>query len=91
MDTSRKREWGGARWRYGIKRYKLLCIKKIRNKDILHSTGNYSHYFVITLNGVPSIKISIHYIAYLKKKGEFSLWNQTDSVLTLAQVSVVRQ
>ena len=24
---SRKREWGRARWGYGIKRYKLLCIK----------------------------------------------------------------
>ena len=31
-----------------IKRYKLLCIKQISNKGILHSTGKYSHYFVIT-------------------------------------------
>ena len=37
---------------YGIKKYKLLCIKYINNKDILYSTGKYSHYFIITLGGV---------------------------------------
>ena len=43
---------GGAKQGYGIKRYKLLCIKQISNKDILYSTGNYSHYLIITFNGV---------------------------------------
>ena len=36
----------------GISKYKLLCIKYISNKDVLYNTGTYSHYFVITLNGV---------------------------------------
>ena len=35
----------------GLK-HKLLCIKQISNKDILNSTGKYSHCFVITLSGV---------------------------------------
>ena len=43
-------EGGGANKGYGIN--KLLCIKQISNKDILYSTEKYSHYFVITLNGV---------------------------------------
>ena len=30
-------QWGEARQGYGIKRYKLLCIKQISNKDILYS------------------------------------------------------
>ena len=38
--------------RVWIKRYKLLCIKKIHNKDKLYSTGSYSHYLVITFNGM---------------------------------------
>ena len=37
-----------------IKRYKLLCIKEIRNKDTWGSTGNYSHHLVITF--FPSAK-----------------------------------
>ena len=36
---------------YGIKRYKLLCIKQMSNKDILYSIGNYSHCLIITFNG----------------------------------------
>ena len=35
-----------------IKRYKLLCIKQIQNKDKLCSTGSYSHYLIINFNGV---------------------------------------
>ena len=49
----------------GTKRYKLLCIKQISSKDTLYSTGNYSHYLLITFNGVKSIKkylISMLYI-----------------------------
>ena len=37
---------------YRIKSYKLLCIKQRSNKDISYSTGNYSHFLVITSKGV---------------------------------------
>ena len=37
---------------YGIKRYKLLCMQQISNKDILYSTEDYNHYLIITYNGV---------------------------------------
>ena len=37
---------------YRINKYILLYIKFIGNKDILYSSGNYSHCFVITYNGV---------------------------------------
>ena len=37
---------------YRIIIYKVLCIKQISNKDILYSTKTYSHYLVITGNGV---------------------------------------
>ena len=37
---------------YRIKRYKLLCIKCKKIKDILYSTRNNSHYFVLNFNGV---------------------------------------
>ena len=36
----------------GIKRYKLLCVKWISNKDVLYKTGKYNHYFVIPLKEV---------------------------------------
>ena len=39
----------------------------IRNKDILYSTRKYSHYFVITLSGVHSIKILNHCWAHAEK------------------------
>jgi len=53
--------------RVEIERDKLLCIKYISNKDALHSTGKYSYYFVIILNGEQSIKISnSHYAVSLK-------------------------
>ena len=31
---------------------KPQCIKSINNEGILHGTGKYSHYFLITLNGM---------------------------------------
>ena len=37
---------------YGIERYKLLCIKYKKIKDMLYSTRNNSHYFVLNFNGV---------------------------------------
>ena len=48
MGMGRQREKLGV-W---IKRYKQLCIKQIHNKDKLYSTGSYSHYLVITFNGM---------------------------------------
>ena len=44
--------WGGqiTDYGYGIDRYRLLHIKYISNKDLLHSTGNYIQYLVITHN-----------------------------------------
>ena len=39
---------------------------KISNKDILYSTGKYSHYAVINLHGVESIKILNYCIVDLK-------------------------
>ena len=35
-----------------FKRYKLLCIKQIRNKDIMYNSENDSFYLIITFNGV---------------------------------------
>ena len=42
---------GGMDWEFGISRCKLLYIEWISNKDLLHSTGNYIQYLVITYNG----------------------------------------
>ena len=50
----------------GIKRYKLLCVKWISNKDVLYKTGKYNHYFVILLKEVESIKTLNHYVVHLK-------------------------
>ena len=33
---------GGINWEFGIKKYTLLYIKQINNKDLLCSLGNYS-------------------------------------------------
>ena len=40
VTTEGRNKWEGANSGYGIKRYKLLSIKQIINKDILYSTGN---------------------------------------------------
>ena len=47
---------GGINQEYGIKRYTLLYIKQINNKDLLYSTGNYIQYLVITYKGKESEK-----------------------------------
>ena len=44
-------KWGEAK-RVELKRYKLLCIKRVKKKDILRCTGKYSHCSVLTLNTV---------------------------------------
>ena len=54
MVTKGERWGGGINEEIGIKRYTLLYIKKITNKDLLYSTGNYIQYFEITYNGKES-------------------------------------
>ena len=54
MVTKGERWGGGINEEIGIKRNTLLYIKKITNKDLLYSTGNYIQYFVITYNGKES-------------------------------------
>ena len=47
VDMSGGRQGGRAQWGMGLR-----CIKHMCNKDIVHRTREYSHYFVIILNGV---------------------------------------
>ena len=55
-------QWGegsekGARQGGGkIKKYKVLCIKWVRYKDNNVKHREYNQYFIITLNGIQSIK-----------------------------------
>ena len=42
-----------------INKYTLLCIKQISNKDLLHNTGNYTQYFVITYKE-KNLKNNVH-------------------------------
>ena len=51
MVTDRDRKQGGARLGHKIKKQKLQCIKYISHKDVLYSTGDYSHYLIVTFNG----------------------------------------
>ena len=46
----------GINQEFGVKIYTVLYIKQINNKDLLHSTGNYIQYLVITDNGKDSEK-----------------------------------
>ena len=39
------------KWEFGISRYKLLHIKRINDKVLLYSTGNYSQYPEINCSG----------------------------------------
>ena len=41
-------EWVAIAFSEKKKKYTLLYIKQIINKDFLYSTGNYTQYFVIT-------------------------------------------
>ena len=42
---------GGFDWEFGAIRFKLLYIEWINNKILLHNTGKYIHYLVISHNG----------------------------------------
>ena len=55
-DIVTKGEGGRINQKQGISRYKLLYIKEINNKALLHSTGNYIKHLVITYNGKESEK-----------------------------------
>ena len=46
--TKEEREGGRDTQGHGINRCKLLYTKYISNKDILYSTGNYTHCLIIT-------------------------------------------
>ena len=51
--SQRGKEGGGQgrNYEFGTSRYKLLYIKQVNNKVLLHSTGNYIQYTVINQNG----------------------------------------
>jgi len=46
----------GIKWEMGTKRYILLHIKQITNKDLLYSPENYVQYLIITYSGKESEK-----------------------------------
>ena len=48
---------------------------KISHKDILHSTGKYSYYFIITLNGIQSIQIWNHWSPLVAQKLRTGCWH----------------
>ena len=54
-----KQTWlpkGKIRREFGIKTYTLLYIKYTTDKDLQHSTENYTQYFVVTSKGKESEK-----------------------------------
>ena len=53
-------QWGEGRTEGQIMGMGLLCIKQIRNKDKMYSTGKYSHYLAITVNGILWVEILNH-------------------------------
>ena len=64
MATNREREEGQERGK-GL-RDKTTVHKTDKQQGTLHSTGNYSHYVVIILNEVWTIKLLNHYVVHLK-------------------------
>ena len=57
--------WGGTNQKYGINRHKLLYLKQIINKDLLHNSENYIHYLQkpIMENNLQKMN---YYAVYLK-------------------------
>ena len=55
----------GISQEFGTNRYTLLYIKQINNKDLLHSTGNYIQYFIITYNGEESEREHIYVYIFI--------------------------
>ena len=54
MITQTERIKKGINQEFGIKRYILLYIKQIKNKDLLYSTGNYIQYLTVIYCGKES-------------------------------------
>ena len=50
--------WGGIDLEFRNNRHTLLYKKRITSKDLLHTTGSYIEYLVITYNGKESEKIT---------------------------------
>ena len=63
--VTRGERGGGINYEFGIKRYTLLYIKQITNKDLLYNTGNYIQYLIITYNGKESKKEHIYIYIYI--------------------------
>ena len=49
--TNRKPGRTGMSWKFGISRYKLICIEWINNKILLFKTRNYIWYPIINYKG----------------------------------------
>ena len=56
MVTKWEKRGEGINYEFGIRRYTLLYIKQINDKDLLYSTGNYIQYSGINYNGKESEK-----------------------------------
>ena len=56
----------GDRQEFGTSRCKLLYIKWINDKVLLYSTGNYTQYPIISLNG-KNMKKNIYIHIYITK------------------------
>ena len=51
MVAKGERVGGRMEWEVGVRRYELLYIEWINNKNLLYSTGNYIQYPMINNNG----------------------------------------
>ena len=78
--TQKKNLWlpkgkgvGGINWEFWINRYTLLYIKQVNNKDLLHSTGNYNQYLVITYNVINYIYIYVYIYIYIYKQNHLAV------------------
>ena len=61
--VNQRGNWGGINKEIGINIYTLLHVKQITSKDLLYSTGNYSHCLIIIYKEQQSEKI--HMCIYL--------------------------
>ena len=56
MIYQRKKGGEGINWEFRINRYTLLYLEQINSKDLVHITGNYLQYLIISYNGKESEK-----------------------------------
>ena len=65
MVTSGERE--GRRGKTGVEYFEEQTVYKIdKQQGYIVQHREYSHYFVVTLSGVKSIKVLNHYVVHLK-------------------------